>query len=190
ELRLNNAYIKGNLQCSANISHPTKLSIAANLLRVDGNVTFDGDYVCAGTVRLAGANIGGRLHFDGGAISKGTGVEHAIDGEGLSVSQNFDLDGHLSIEGPVFLPFTRIGAQLCFNGVSLHACGETALDGQGAEVTGDVVVSQDSEVLGCVDFTGAIIKGDLACDHSTLRNPEGIALTADRADIGGAVFLN
>jgi hypothetical protein len=189
-LHLKNCHVKGNLHCSAHIAHADGLSIGANLLTVDGNATFDGDYACVGTVDLTGATIGGRLHFDGGVIAKGADRANAIEADGLAVAQNADFDGGVSIEGVVQLPFARLSAQLCFNGVTLRACDAMALNGQGAEVAGDVVISQESEVFGSVDFTGAIIKGDLACDHATLRQPGGGALVISRADIGGATFLD
>jgi hypothetical protein len=188
-LQLNNGSIKGNLSCSAHASFPADRSIDANLLRVDGNVTFDDDYSCAGTVRLAGATIGGRLHFAGGTVSKGAERDYAIDGENITVAQNMDLDGAMTVEGPVHLAFATVGAQLCLNEVTLRACGDVALNGQGAQVKGDVVVSDNSSVMGRVDFTGAEINGDLACDHAEFHNPADRALVVERATIGGSMFL-
>jgi len=188
-LRLDNAHINGNLTCCARVSYPADRSIDANLLRVDGNVTFERGYACSGTIRLAGATIGGRLHFTGGSVSKGGSRDYAIDGENLAVAQNMDLDGHMVIEGPVNVPFAQLGAQLSLDDVSIHACGEMALNGQGAVVKGDVVVSGNSEVQGQVDFTGATINGDLACNQAAFHNPSDKAVVADRATIGGSLFL-
>lgn len=187
--RLDNAYIKGNLTCRARVSHPVDRSIDANLLRVDGNVTFERGYACAGTLRLAGGNIGGRLHFTGGSVSKGERRDYAIDGENLTVAQNVDLDGRMEIDGPIYLPFAQLGAQLCLEGVRLHAPDVTALDGQGAEIKGDVFVSRNSDVQGRVDFTGANIKGDLACDHASFHNLSDKAVVAERASVGGSMFF-
>jgi cytoskeletal protein CcmA (bactofilin family) len=188
-LLLNNGSVKGNLSCSAKVSCPADRSIDANLMHVDGNVTFDLGYACTGTVRLAGATIGGRLHFDGGAVSKGTQRDYAIDAENICVAQNVDLGAKMTIDGPVHFAFAQLGAQLCLNGMTVRACGDTALNGQGAEVKGDVVVSDRSDVQGLVDFTGAVINGDLACDHAAFHNPANRAIVADRAQIGGSMFL-
>ena len=188
-LLLNNGSIKGNLSCGAKVVCPTDRSIDANLMHVDGNVTFDLGYACTGTVQLAGATIGGRLHFVGGAVSMGTQRDYAIDAENISVAQNVDLDAEMTIDGPAHFAFAKLGAQLCLNGVKLRACGHTALNGQGAEVKGDVVVSDESDIQGLVDFTGAVIDGDLACDHAAFHNPAEYAIVADRAEIGGSMFL-
>jgi hypothetical protein len=194
---LRNATISGNLECKAHVISPAGVSIDAYLLQAKGDVCFDAEYVCQGTVRLAGATVAGLLHFDGGTITKGADERFAVDCEGIKVDQSLLMDGRLITHGPVNLPGANLTGQLVFDGVKV--LGDKAmLYGRGIQAQADVYL-RNSEVHGRLDFQGSSIKGKLVCDQLALNGSFGVAgepekevkvaLDMSGADIEGPAYL-
>lgn len=182
------ATISGNLLSTGQFNSSLGPSFSAELVKIDGNVSFH--HIRSGPLRLVGAHVGGRLHIEGGSITHADSSENALDIEAITVVQNLDVDGGLTIAGVINAAFAHIGAQLCLNGITLEAAGPMAVNGQGAQVEGDVYISDHSVLRGSADFTGASIHGDFVCDHASFTATSSWALNGERAEIGGSTFLS
>lgn len=116
-------------------------------------------------VRLAGARVTGRLDLSFQTARGATGLLFCHFDKGIEALQ------------------AKLAA-LNLNGSILPA-----LNAQGAEVEGDVFL-RDVTATGEVGLSGAIIRGQLACDGSEFANESGHALNAQAAEVKGGVFLD
>ncbi|MFI5953418.1 hypothetical protein [Cryptosporangium sp. NPDC051539] len=66
----------------------------------------------------------------------------------------------------------------------------TELSLSGSRVAGDVVLRDGFASDGEIRMSGATLGGDLVLSGATLRNPGGVALSAERAQVTGSVVLN
>ena len=183
-------------------------ALAADRVKVGGDMSFDGVVAGAGALRLAAANIAGLLNCRGTRLS-GTDT----DGNALVAYQikagTVWLDGQAADDG-VVQPFTAAGTidltdaeitrVLSCTGARLTAgpggnalvayrmkAGAVSLDGQAAGGGG---VVQPFTAVGTVDLTDAEITGSLSCTGARLTaGPGGNALVAYRMK-AGAVSLD
>lgn len=113
--------------------------------------------------------------------------------EGVISADNLRVQGHVSLKGlkaksRLNFMYAQIGGAL---DCSYATCSGAlyALSVDGANIAGDVLLTDGFSCSGRIRFTGAHMGGALYCSAATL-NFEDDALTADGANITGGVFLN
>jgi hypothetical protein len=216
EVRLSNAEIGGNLDCSdgefVNTAQAkvdgSGIALNAESVRVSRNVLFRDKFSAKGEVRLVGAIIGGRLSCAGGRFENpaqegvaASGI--ALNAEAAKVGGAVLLRNEFSAEGEVRLFAAQIGGNLeCDKGnfanlatASVQGSGR-ALNVDRATVSGDMLLRNQFSAKGEVRLYGATIGGNLQCDDGRLSNlpksdakGSGIALEAGAAKISGAVLF-
>ena len=72
--------------------------------------------------------------------------------------------------------------------VTFGGCEIPGISAGGLRVDGDLYI-ESSKVLGEVSLMGARVEGLLNCAGTKLENPDGPALSADRIETGGSIFL-
>lgn len=188
EVRLLNARIGGDLDCSGAILTAARNALFADGAKVAGCVYLRGGFSSSGTIRFLNAQIGGDLDCSSATLTAAgitvwaerAKIDHSVflsekDGE------KFSSSGEIRIFG------AQIGGDLDCRGATLTAKGPV-LSADRAEIKGTVFLSQRFTSSGTARFTDAQIGGDLDCSHATLTC-HGDALRADRANITGSVIL-
>lgn len=112
-----------------------------------------------------------------------------LQAHGLEVEKDVLLSNGFKAEGEVRLMSARIGGNLGCDGSQFINPKASALNADGAEITGGLFF-RGTIAEGEVRFIGTTIKGDLACSGGHLVSTNTFALAADRAKIEGSVFLN
>ncbi len=160
EVRLPDARIAGRLVCSGGrFDNPAGIALAADGADITGDAQLDAGFHATGEVRLLGARIAGELDCSGGRFDNPRGIGLSADGQGP------DPRGPLEeLEG-------------------------FALRADGAVIRGGVDMHGGFHATGMVRLVDTRIGMGLNCAGGRFDNPNGCALTTDRAEIGGGVFL-
>jgi hypothetical protein len=204
EVRLLGATIGGQLDArgASLTAHPGGDALSADGADITGSVVLSPAgghrFEASGEVRLLGATIGGQLDARGASLTAHPG------GDALSVDQAKITSGvfltpagghRFEATGAVRLHGATISGVLNAGGAMLNAneSGD-ALVADGAAITGSVFLTPEDghrfQATGAVRLPGAKIGGQLNARGASLTaHPGGIALSADRADITGDVFL-
>lgn len=163
----------------------------AVLLRASRDTCFEAD----GGVSLLGARIAGNLNCFGGRMKRQNGdallASNADIGGDVLLSQTgtqiFEADGRVNLHG------ARISGDLNCTGGKFRNPGGEALRIAKAQISGEALLSYTGnvplEAFGSVTLSGAEIGRNLDCTGSRFSNPNGDALSAEHADIGGALLL-
>jgi len=184
------------------MSHPTKIVLSGEELRVDNSISLAGSVVGADTtdsaIYLLGARIGGQLLCSGATLRNPSGPALAADR--LQIDGNVFLDEGFTADcagelGAIRLLGARIGGQLVCRGAILSNSTGPALYADRLETGSDVALDEGFTAhgageLGAICLLGAHIGGQLMCSATTLSNPTGPALAADTLQTDGAVFLH
>ncbi|HEX5496382.1 MAG TPA: hypothetical protein VFX70_17605 [Mycobacteriales bacterium] len=124
-----------------------------------------------------------------------------VEAERLRVDSNLMLaDTVITAAGSscaVRLLGAVVGGQLSFTDAALRAGGDCALHADGIGVDGDLLLrgvghrftADAGGKRGAVRLNGARIGGNLECDHADLAASKGPALTLERAEIKGNLYL-
>jgi hypothetical protein len=198
EVLLLGAHIDRDLECDGGtFENPTGKALFLDRAKIGGGVFLKNDnnqpFHAKGEVCLGNARIGGNLECNGGTFENPTGkalfIERAKIGGGVFMS-NADNQPFHAI-GEVRLVGARIVGTLVCDGGQFENPG-VALNFDGAQIGGSVFLryadSQPFQAKGEVRLLGAHIGGTLAC-IGQFENPGGNALSFDRAQIRGSVFL-
>jgi hypothetical protein len=195
---LRRARIGGQLDVSgAILNNPRGSALHGNRLVVEEDLLSSEKFVAHGEVHLLRARIGGQLSISGAILNNPGRI--ALNGNQLTVGQSVHLRGDFTARGEVHLTTARIGGEFDLtgalvnpNGIALRADG--LIGEQGMYCHGGLTIE------GRVILTGAHIKGLLGFVGVTLRNPNGIALFLQDAQIGtlmlhpvvrpGAIYLS
>lgn len=118
-----------------------------------------------------------------------------IYGDGLHCRGDVFLHDGFHATGEVRLLGAHIGGSLFCTGGRFENTNGDALSCDQAEIGGSVFLDAETgkdkfHATGTVRLLGAHIGGDLNCSGGRFENANGRALTCDRAEIGGGVFLN
>ena len=228
-VRLSGAHIGGQLNFEgARFTNETGPALVADYLRLDQSLlaasqivrnffglpeqvgftaTGAGEF---GVVRLLGANIGGRLDFEGARFTNKTGP--ALVADNLRVDNSVYLRGEFTATGAselgtVRLPGAYIGGQLNFAGATLTNETGPALAADGLKVdqslfAGSLIVDQPlgfgerveftatgAGELGTVRLSGAHIGGQLNFEGARLTNETGPALSAESLRVDQSLFI-
>ena len=178
--------------------------ILAERMRVGGGLHLTRG-LTNGEVRLLGAKITGDLDCSGGKFL-GAEVETesekkgrvALNADRAEIGGNVFLNEKFHALGQVRLLGAKITGQLACSGGTFENAGGDALSADGAKIESSVFLDRAFCATGVVCLTGAKITGDLACRGGEFLGAEvetesekkdRVALVADRAEIGGDVFL-
>ncbi len=149
-------------------------------------------------ISILGAKITGQLNCRGAKLTVKEG--DALAADNAEICGDVVLDEQFESAGTISFHGAKITGQLNCRGAKLRVKeGTNALFADGAEIVGDVFLDKQEgsgpdegfESTGAIRFPGAKITGQLNCRGAKLRVKEGTdALVADRAEIGGSVFLD
>ena len=199
EARLLGARIGGRLVCSGGrFDNPGGIALVADGADIASNAQLDADFHATGEVRLLGARIGREMDCSGGRFENPGGFALIADGaeigDGVLLNKLHDGAAGFHATGEVRLVNARIGRELNCVGGRFENPGSHALSADGAEIGGTVLLGKPNGAAGFyatgeVRLPGAQITGLLNCAGGRFENPEGTALAADSAEIGGTVLL-
>jgi adhesin HecA-like repeat protein len=197
------AHIAGELDASgANLTIGSGPALDANRLQVDGDLRLRHGFDAVGSSRsgavvLTGSRIGGILDFSGAKLTNDAGwalaaEELRVDGV-LLFTDRFEAVGK-HVDGAVLLRGVHIGGQLVAVGATLTNESGPALSAARLRVDLDVFLIDGFSASGKGDdgavlLRGAHIGGQLTLRKATLANQAGPALSADRLQVDGDVFL-
>jgi hypothetical protein len=200
------ARIKGGLDLSkAHLSNPpagdngdpnSGVALRGDLVVVEQALTGAG-LVAAGEVGLMDARISGNLNLDDAALSNP--ARYALNAERLTVEGDMFMRGSFRADGATDLTSATIKGTLDISGAILNnpAPAEPADGaGQGAALLATLLtvdqqlVAQEIEATGTLDLTSARVSRGVHLGGSTLRNPGGFALNAERLTVEGDTYLN
>lgn len=118
-------------------------------------------------------------------------------GMGVRVDGSVDFSNTVPLPMPesqqevavVHLPGARVEGDIKGSGARLSKAHEHALFLHGAEVGGDIDLDAGFASTGTIWLSNLSLAGMLSCYDARLQNPNGFALLAENARIGGAVLL-
>jgi hypothetical protein len=171
-------------------------ALDASRVKIVGTVSLNDGFQAEGEVRLLQAEIGG-LSCAGGEFKNALGP--ALNANGANISGAVHLRDGFRAKGEVQLLSAKIGGNLNCEGGSFKNPKGSALNAERAKIGGAALLRKNPrtsvetpsfEAEGEVRFFGAEIAVGLECTGSSFKNPEGFALNASGAKIGGAALLN
>lgn len=193
------ADVQGELDCSDSTfigpADPKEGgAISAGGLRVAGTLRLCGGFIARGRVSLNRARIGRNLHCQGGLFETIDDDAPAMDCVGVRIEGSVFLTGGATVRGQLLLSNARIGNDLNCQGATIEGTGGEALVAVGVEVQGSVHFEGASIRGGCC-IRGAHVNGDIVlagASFSGKAGPDrgaGVAMDADRVEVGGALDL-
>ena len=180
--------IDGSLILSrAHVGGNGRRAIAADRLKITGNVFCDNGFRGHGEIGLSGANIGGSFFRD--ALLDGNGGS-ALVADGLKVNDAMFCDQGFHACGEVRLVGARVGGQLHFDAAHLDGNGGPALTADGLNVADAMFCRNGFQADGQIRINDARIGGELNFSGARLDGKDRSALTADRASVTGNMLCN
>ena len=175
--------------------------------QVTGNVfwgMFDQHrFEVKGETRLLGAKIGGQLNCVDASLENVGGNSLVMDTAEVAGGVFLKSDkGRFEAKGALTLAGAKIGGRLDCSGANLENANGYALMMDSADITGSVFLRAsdrvrfeskgtisltDAKIIGAIDCTGAKLTGILPKKEDD--PPNGQALTLERAEVTGGVFL-
>jgi hypothetical protein len=150
-----------------------------------------------GQVSLIDAEIGGDLQCDNGTFMNRTedGRGMAIVADNVSIAGTAYLRGdNFRAEGRVVLRLARIsGALECDNATFSNRTEDgdgLALEAEGIDTKIVRLCGSKFIADGQISLLGADISGNLTCEDANFHNFGKVAILADRARVGGAVYFD
>jgi len=188
-LWLPDAVIDGPFSCrGAQLSsHDGGKAVAADGIRVGGDVLLDEVSSASGAVLLRGADIGGQLSCHGARLSGHDGGE-AVAAQGIRAGAVF-LDEVVFESGGVSLRNANIGGQLSCHGAQLsgHDHDGKALAADQVLIGGDVLLDAGFSSSGEVSLSLAQIEGSVSLVRARLAS-DATAFDSAGARIKGALL--
>lgn len=168
-------------------------ALAAENLRVTGQLSFGPKVIATGAIRLAGGQIGGQLRMQGVHLRGSDDEKVSLVADRLRVDDNTYLDEGFVADGAVKLIGARLGGYLSMSGAELRGrntkgCSLVAdrlrVDGNaflGSMVCAGTVRLPSAHLTGSLLMGGASITG---------RNDAGSSVIADRLRVDGKLAMN
>jgi hypothetical protein len=162
--------------------------IAANHLRITGDVELTHGFNATGKVSLIGARIDGRLDLSGARLVNPDSV--ALAAESLTVGQDMLCGGGLDASGEICLRGAHVGGQLDFSGARLGNPYGFALSAKNLSVDQDLLFRDEFASQGKIDLRGSRISGVVDFTASNITNPDpfGRALAASGLHAANLAF--
>ncbi|MFG2716217.1 hypothetical protein ACGFX2_37655 [Streptomyces goshikiensis] len=155
-------------------------TLAADGLAVGRGMYCDEGFTSEGPISLVGAQISGRLKFNGSRLRHVGGT--ALHADELMVAGNLCMAPNCAVEGAVLLNAARIGELDCA-GAHLDHGTSTALQAVGLRVRQSVLFNDGFRAVGGVDLTNCRIGGRLDCTRGEFTRAGGLALDLSRARV-------
>jgi hypothetical protein len=188
------AKIEGALDCTGGQFRQTNgPALDAEGTKIDG-YTLLKQVQSEGEIRLINASIGLNLECGPGHFA-GSG-SNALNATLIKVAGNVILDEDFSASGGVLFRGSTISGNLTCNGARFSSTNGPALDLESTKICGDLQMgkapheNRTFEAQGEVSILASTISLSVICDGGHFNNPDGLALNADRANIGGSVFMS
>ena len=155
-------------------------------MHVEGTVRLCNRFKVTGQICIDRAVIEGNLSFNNSILERSGSM--AVSGNNSKIKGSVFFDT-TTVTGVVWwMGATIIGSLLCY-GSTFKNVGGISFSLEGAEISNNVLLADNSKSIGEVSLAGTTIGGNLQCDGGTFYNPKKIALRAQCADIKGTVFL-
>jgi hypothetical protein len=151
-------------------------------------------FTAFGAVRLAGADITGRLRCSGATLTGRDNDGNALSARGIKIGDDGQLDEGFTAFGAVRLVGANITGTLRCSGATLTGRDQNgnALHGERMKVGGDVLFDEAFIASGAVCLVSADITGQLSCGGARLTGVDknGTALHGEGIKVGSDVCLN
>jgi len=169
------------------------MGIDADGVRADHDVLLAEGFLANGKVSLGNATLGGDLLCHGGSFVNDAG--EALNADGVDVRGNISLGSGFRAKGEVRLLGANIRGVLSCNAGSFENTTDDALSADGVDVKGTIFLGSGFSARGGVRLPDAKVGGNLVCnagsfEEGSFKKANKYALSADRIDIKGGVFLN
>lgn len=175
-VRLPEADIAGQLRCTdAQLTAASKdgSSLFADRMKVGGSVFLDGKFTAAGTIRLPGARITGRLRCTDAQLESFDQNHNALLASGIWVGGDVFLDKRFTAKGAISLRTACLDSSLYLMPSALAGdSGETAVDATGAKIAHTLRWAPSAQVTGRVILEGAaagLLEDDWATDDGPVN---------------------
>ncbi|SES34460.1 hypothetical protein [Lentzea albida] len=201
-VRLVGAHIGGDLSLEGTaITNTTGPAIEASGLGVGGQVSFRGG------VRIHGQGTRGAINFTGARFVTDFDVsetEITNDSGPAVVLESAEIGGNLALwesirisgrgEG-LALRGAHVSGQVGVKDTEITSTAGIAVDANSVKIDGNLLLRSEVRIVGhdsagAVNLLGGRIGGVIALTDTTISNPAGPALTADRVRVGGALALH
>jgi len=166
-------YMEGS-QLNAN----GEVSLAADGVKVNGDVFFVRGFLSQGRVNFPDAHIHGQFCCDSASFEVSSG--RALSLEGAVIYGDVLLQGGFNCKGMTSLIGATIMGILVCDGGEFDGLGAESLFATSAQIKGDVYLRTGFVAKGDVDFSGAEIGGEM-----DLAGSEISVLTMEHTKIGG-----
>jgi hypothetical protein len=207
------ARIGGNLACTGSaLLRPGGVAFDGREMAVEGSARFDGRFRARGRVVLTAARVTGVLDLraatcenpsiaispqersgdlDSAVLSGGSSGK-ALEA-GLVEASEVLLDDGFRADGEVVFDGGTVAKRLTCNTSTFHNPGGVALNLDGLDCGGKVLLGRRFTARGQVRLIGAKVQGELNCTGGTFDgrcNEERSAIRADGLACQGSVYLN
>jgi uncharacterized protein YjbI with pentapeptide repeats len=168
-------------------------ALYADSVRVGGRLIIGDGFIAAGTVRLPGANIVGRLHCHGARFNGSDKDGRALLADQMTVGGGVAFDDVCTERGAIRMVGADITGNLDCKNVHLKGADSdsTALIADSLKVRDRLTIDSVSTTTGAIRLPGAKIPGRLQFGNVKLkgRDNNGRALLADGITVGGGVWF-
>jgi len=212
-IRLCGAAIHGNLDlrgCLLTAQHdPQQVPLLADGLAVEGNVLLGNGFTADGEVRINGSQISRNLDCSGATLRSAgryslSAAGAVIKGSVYLTKMKAPTERRFSSIGAIRFDGAKIGGDLDMSGGLFTAAPLAAVRtvpnpeeddwyvfrGDGLEVGGDVVFTEQCEVHGSVRLINARVGGDFVCEAARFDFPGEETLVADGISVSGTTFID
>lgn len=161
------------------LHHCRTPGFTASNLQIERHLQFTGS-TFDGEIKLGGARISGGLLLDDVTMK-------ALTGHRIATGGDLILDG-AKASGLVSFYMASVGGNFTLDDAVLDRPGKLVLEASSMTVAGGCYARR-SRFAGEVTLRHSRVRGAVTFSGSTLDNPDGVALRADRADIEGGLWL-
>jgi hypothetical protein len=144
-------------------------SIIADELKVSLALLLENGFTAQGSIRIAGADIGGQFRLSSAEINGSDKAGYSVVADGARISGAAYLDDGFRAAGAIGLPGAEVSGLLSLAGARLGATGLDRLTfaGDGLKVGRDLVL-RNADCAGGIRLAGAVITGALAGQDTRL----------------------
>jgi hypothetical protein len=172
----------------------------AHNLELDGNLGLR-NVSCSGAVNLEGARFHHDVRLQGACLSQREGDAYALVADHMTVDGSVHCDGGLAATGGISMVGARIRGTVRLDDAEIRPAGsqetapaaaeeaKAAFNGEGMTV-GREFSAHQLTAAGEVRLVDATITSTLELRGARLKNPGGVALRLDRAEILSSLYCD
>jgi hypothetical protein len=169
-------------------------ALAADRMKVGGNMWLDRAVISGGALRLAGADLRLQLSCHGTQLTGTDSVGLALNASGMKVGSDVYLDQQFTTTGAVRLVGTDITGQLILSDARLNGRAENgyALAADRMKVGGNMWLDRAVISGGALRLAGADLRLQLSCHGTQLTGTDSVGLTlnASGMKVGADVYVD